>query len=105
MDDAQRSDLPCAIHPAQDRSVVTRFDGLNGTLSSKRLLRPSCSWPLFAPHLKDHKLSIERRVGAVYINDVVVRRVVAPAPRRVRFHHLRNSGSDRLTPHQLTERL
>src|ERR1700720_2976616 len=103
MDDAQRSDLPCAIHPPQDRSVVTRFDGLNGALSSKRPLRPSCSWPLFAPHLKYHKLSIERRVVAVYINDVVMRRVVAPAPRRVRFHHLRNSGSDRLPPHQLTE--
>jgi hypothetical protein len=34
-----------------------------------------------------------------------MRRVVAPAPRRVRFHHLRNRGSDRFRPHQLTERL
>ena len=85
MGDAHRRDLPDAIHPAKDRSIVTRFDGLNGALSSKRPLRPSCSWPLFAPHLKDHKLSIERRVVAVYVNDVVMRRVVAPAPRRVRF--------------------
>ena len=75
MGDAHRSDLPDAIHPPQDRSIVTRFDGLNGALSSKRPLRPTCSWPLFAAHLKDHKLSIERRVVAVYVNDVVMRRV------------------------------
>jgi hypothetical protein len=52
-----RRDFPDAIHPPQDRSIVTRFDGLNGALSSKRPLRPSCSWPLFAPHLKHHELS------------------------------------------------
>ncbi|HET6205712.1 MAG TPA: hypothetical protein VFD98_02815 [Terracidiphilus sp.] len=74
-------------------------------MSSRRSLRPSRSWPLFASHVEDHKLSVERRVVAVYVNDVIMGRVVAPAPRRVRFHHLRNSGSYRLTPHQLTERL
>jgi hypothetical protein len=28
--DAHRRDLPDAMHPPQDRSIVTRFDGLNG---------------------------------------------------------------------------
>ena len=79
MGDAHGRDLPDAIHPPQDRSIVSRFDGLNGALSSERTLRPSCSWPLFASHLKDDILSIERRVVAVYVNDVVMRRVVAPA--------------------------
>lgn len=58
MGDTHRRDLPDAIHPPQDRSVVTRFDGLNGALSSKRALRPSLSWPFLAAHLEDHKLSV-----------------------------------------------
>jgi hypothetical protein len=54
--DAHRSDLPDAVNPPQDRPVVARFDRLNGTLSSKRALRPSRSWPFLAAHLEDHKL-------------------------------------------------
>jgi hypothetical protein len=48
--------------PTQNRSIVARFDRLNGTLSSKRALRPSRSWPFLAAHLEDQKLSVERRV-------------------------------------------
>src|SRR5580693_8319787 len=96
----QPSLAPISVTRSAIGSILQWSFLLRGAL--QRSPRPSCSWPLFAPHLKDHKLSIERRVVAVYVNDVVMRRVVAPAPRRVRFHHLRNSGSDRLTPHQLT---
>ena len=35
------------------------------------------------PRLKDHKLSIERRVVAAYVNEVIMGRGVAPAPRGV----------------------
>jgi hypothetical protein len=55
--------------------------------------------------LQDAAVRTMRRVVAVYVNDVIMRGVVAPTPRKMRFHHVQNSGSDRLTPHQLTERL
>ena len=41
MGDAQHRDLPDAIHAPKDRAVVARFDRLDGTLSSRRALRPS----------------------------------------------------------------
>jgi hypothetical protein len=40
-------------------------------------------------HLKDDKLGNERRVVAVYVNDVVMRRVVAPASTSVPLRRLR----------------
>src|ERR1700679_4135268 len=105
MNDAQRSDLPDAVDPPQDRPVVARLDRLNSALSSRRTLRPSRSWPFLTAHLEDHKLSVERRVVAVYVNDVIMRCMVAPAPGRVRFHQLRHGSSNRITPRQLAKRL
>jgi hypothetical protein len=66
MGDAHRRDLPDAIHPPQDRSIVTRFDGLNRALSSKRPLRPSCSRPLLGVRGRLRKPEpIQSRVQAI----------------------------------------
>jgi hypothetical protein len=85
MNDAHRSDLPDPVNPPQDRPVVARFDRLNCSLSPKRTLRPSRSRPFLGAHLEDDKLSVQRRFIAVYVNDVVMRCMVAPAPRRCGF--------------------
>ena len=70
MGDAQCRDRPDAIHAPKDRPVGARFDRLDGTLTPDAPSGHPGSWPLFASHVEveDHKLTVERRVVAVYVN-------------------------------------